>query len=97
MYNRLDVLNQTEKKVLKRINDVGITSPVILQLFAHTSKNNIQKILKKLEDLGFILRPQKGLVISQDFLYKNPESHKILEMKLNTKLPIYAMSADMRI
>jgi len=68
---RLSIL---ELSVLNHLRTVGYEASICLRIHFRINRDRVNKILQNLFKGGFINRDIQGLVISEEWLAKNPDS-----------------------
>ena len=77
-------LSENEKRILQVVNRYGYTASVIIQAKTGVTENVVQNSLDTLYRTGLVVRPYRGLVVSQEWIDKNP--HKASELENNLKI-----------
>lgn len=78
-----------QQDLLEIIDTLGITSPVILQAFTGLGRVNLQQTLEPLYDIGDIIRPVRGLILSRRYIAQNPDIARTIGDNLEIDLRVY--------
>lgn len=79
-------LSPQESELLKHLDRIGYTAPVMLQAKFERSAKSIQHSLDRLYLRSLIARPMKGLVVSIKWAAKNPGKVKKLNACLGVNI-----------
>jgi len=72
-------LTRRQNDIWEWIRSVEITSPRAVQCRKKVARVTLDRLMDKLHHGGLIYRPQKGLIITCEYVRNNPEDTKWIE------------------